>query len=209
MRFLTFQSHLGVWANFLILIQILECLFFPMHSTPLWAADPLEKSYEEQEAEIPKNPNPPPPLAQKSPSILPKCERFFKYRGKLLHIDSMTEKDAAGLRSIVNTLPAAVAELDEYNAVKKKTEIAAYATTLGLVAMVTGILISRPPIKGGQIQPGGYPLLGGLGLVLFSVPYSFIVTNTNESHLDRAVELYNAAYPQDPIRLEFKTSIHF
>src|SRR5690348_3928332 len=69
-------------------------------------------SFEKEESDIPVKPSAPPALTQKIPGYSPHCERYFEYRGKWLECDSNVSRDGEALRSIMNDVPSAIAELD-------------------------------------------------------------------------------------------------
>ena len=107
-------------------------------------------------------------------------------------------------------VPAALAELDIYKSNREKVRNAAYLGSLGLLAIIAGIIISHPPIDaGGTIRPGGYMMFGGLGLSVNSLIYGLSMIENNETHISNAVQHYNAAHPENPIELQFSTKLNF
>jgi hypothetical protein len=168
-------------------------------------------SYEHELRQIPTHPNEPTRLDRKSPEEIPHCERFFVYRGKRLECDSNSGHDADRLRPILKEVPDAIAELDTYQENQDRIKVAAYLGTAGVLIILAGILISRPPFhpKTGEIQPGGWGVIGGAGLAVGSFVYALGMVKTNESHIGTAIENYNKERPTDPVRLEFSTGIQF
>jgi hypothetical protein len=173
-----------------------------------------ESPYDKEEAQIPQKPSTPPALMQRIAPNIPHCERYFVYQGKSMECDSNSGQDADRFRSIMEDVPAALAELDIYQDNRQKMRIAAYTGTFGLLAMIAGFfVIGRPnppfdPISGSP-NIGGYFMIGGLGLVGSSFIYGLTVSRTNESHIGNAVEIFNAAHPDRPIELRFSTEINF
>ncbi len=170
-----------------------------------------QSSYEKEEARIPTRPSTPPLLEQKVPIEYPHCERYFVYRGKAFECDSNLGRDAERLRVLLKDVPSALFELDTYQENREKIKVASYLGTAGILAMILGVLISRPPFDrdNGSIKPGGYVLLGGGILAGNSLIYGLSLVKTNESHLRNAVGYYNAAHPDDPIELQFSTRVNF
>ncbi len=165
--------------------------------------------YSKEEEEIPKNPNAPPTLTQKTPSEMPHCERYFVYQGEILECDSHLGRDGERLKRIIQDVPSALAELDLYQVNQERVKWTAYLGTLGLLVGIAAFVFGRPAFDSGAPTLGGYFMLGGLGLTANSWIYGLSLQKVNESHLGRAVEYFNVAHPEQPITLEFSTQIHF
>jgi hypothetical protein len=170
-----------------------------------------QPSYEHEVKQIPKKPSTPPTLTQKAPKQIPHCERYYLYLGKRLECDSNLGRDGENLRAIMHDVPSAIAELDIYQDNLKKVQYAAYFGTGGLLTVVGGALISRPPVdpSSGALKPGGYIMLAGAVVILNSLLYGLSLVKTNESHLSNAVNYYNSAHPERPIELQFSTQVNF
>ena len=95
--------------------------------------------------------------------------------------------------------------------IKDKLRYAAFVGSAGLLAMIVGLIISRPPQdpSSGALRPGGYFVFGGGFVTANALIYGLSVVKTNESHLGRAVDYYNNAHPDDPIQLQFSTKVNF
>ncbi len=161
------------------------------------------------ESDIPTAPSAPKRLKQNDPVESFRCDRQFIYNGRTLQCDSFVRRDAEGLRPILRDVPAAIAELDAYQSTRKSIRYLAYFTTLGLAAVILGIAISHPPIDDGDIKPGGFLALAGVGTTAFTFLYSLSLSQTNEKRVGRAVELFNQANPDHPIVLQFTTNLGF
>jgi hypothetical protein len=166
---------------------------------------------EESELGIPTTFSMPPHLSQKKPPVLPHCERYFIYSGKKFECDSNLGKDAVQLRSIISSVPDALAELDSYQETRVRMTKSAYVGSTGLMTAVAGFLISRPLIdqQTHQLRTGGYLVAGGLTVAFVSMIYAFTSISSNDSHLLKAVEIFNTAHPENPIEIQFSTQFHF
>jgi hypothetical protein len=135
------------------------------------------------------------------------CERTFLYKGQTYGCDSYVQRDAERLRSFVADSPEAAAEIDTYQSNRKKVRTAAYVGSIGLLIAIGGFLTYK--IQGGSgaaaINVRAYSLGAGFGITVGSVIFGLGVLNDNESHLDRAVEIYNKSHPSTPIFLQFST----
>ncbi len=153
----------------------------------------------------------PPSLNQKQEPQYFYCGRNFIYRGKLQECDSNLGKDGSHLRPIIKDIPNAVVELDLYQKNREKIRTAAYFGAVGLLVGVIGVLVSHPPFdqNTGVLKPGGYALFGGGLLTVGSFIYGLVAVNQNESHLTQAIQHYNTAYPEDPIKIQVTTGIDF
>lgn len=164
---------------------------------------------------VPTTPSAPPQLRPKGPADIYRCQRYFTYDGKVYGCDSNIGQDAERLRPILEPVPEAIAELDQYQGNRARIRTAAYVGTGGLLLMVLGNLISTrfydsnnaPTDTSNIIRSAA--LLGGAGVMAGSFVFALSYGRENEKHLGRAVELYNAARPNKPIELQFSTQIHF
>lgn len=84
----------------------------------------------------------------------------------------------------------------------------AYIGAISLGLALAGFATDHPPFRGG-VRPGGYFVLGGLGLGVAGFGFALGIRRANEFHLGRAVEAYNQARPDKPIELQFSTEINF
>lgn len=172
---------------------------------------PVKGSYEEQEAQIPTLPSAPLILIRNPPKYVPHCERYYVYKGTKLECDSNLGKDGERLREIMQDVPAAIAELNTYQENLSKIRLTAYVTSACVIGFLAGILISHPPVDPATnaLRPGAYVMLGSAGIAFNSIIYGLSVQKTNETHLGNAVDLYNAARPDQPIELRFSTKVNF
>lgn len=180
-------------------------------SQAVWAAPSLEfeskfKKFELEEKSIPKKPRTPAPVQQILPRSLPHCERVILFNEQKLEVDSNLGNDAEHLRRLVQTVPSAVSEIDQYQANRKNVRLAAYIGSAGLVAAGVGLLLgSQNPI----IVPTRYLISGGVILAAGSFIFAIGHLQRNEKHLHTALENYNLAHPEQPIQIEFSTGMHF
>jgi hypothetical protein len=167
---------------------------------------------------IPAGPKKPSaPRALKQPTIVDTfhCERRFLYMGKVYGCDSNVQRDAERLRPLMADVPAALAELDTYQRNRQSVRVAAYVGSIGLLAAIGGVLISRTftdsngNATNASIAFRNYALAGGLGITGISLLYGLSVLSTNESHIDNAVRYHNQAHPNTPIELQFTTGFSF
>jgi hypothetical protein len=167
--------------------------------------------YELEERQIPKNPSQPPSLRQRPARDSHHCERFFVFDGKKEECDSNLGHDAERLRPLMHDVPSALEELDLYQENLKKIKTAAYVGTAGILAMIVGVIMSRPPFdpNSGAARPGAYVMMVGLAAGVNSMIYGFSLVKTNEAHLGNAVQYYNAAHPDRAIELQFSTNVNF
>jgi hypothetical protein len=169
-------------------------LLAALHALPsaAWAADAPE---------IPDRPSAPPPLSQVTPPDVFRCERNFSHKGKTYSCDSNVRLDGETLRPLFADIPAATSELNLYQRNRRNLRNAAYMGSLGLVVTVVGLIISRPPIRDGEIKPGGFIAFGGLGVTTASFSYALGLAWANETHLDNSIWAHNQARPQSPVAL--------
>lgn len=166
------------------------------------------RDYKKIESQIPQAPSAPPSMEQ--PNGNPqsfRCDRLFIYEGKTLPCDSFVRRDAENLRPLLKDTPAALAELNDYQRTRRNIRTLAYVSSAGLALALAGLFVSKPAFSEGEIRPGGYMILGGLGLSASSFIYSLSLTRSNEDHLTRAVDFHNQAHPDRPIVLQFTAKI--
>ena len=132
------------------------------------------------------------------------------YRGKLLDCDSNLDQDGERLRPILKDVPAAVAELDQYQHQKAKIRRLAYAGGVGLGMILAGFLASRLTKNAETSRDFRVMGIGGGGIVIaISLLSGLASLNSTSEHLGNAVKEYNQARPSDPIELQFSTGIEF
>lgn len=154
-------------------------------------------------------PSAPPALSRRVPKETLSCTRQYVYQGKTLDCDSNLARDAENLRPVFQEVPAALKELDLYQATRRQVRGLAYTSTIGLVLIVTGYLLGREieGLDGIAIRNA----VAGSGLVLTtgSVVFGFVSLRANEARLDQAIRLHNEAKPDRPIELLVTTSVRF
>lgn len=129
-----------------------------------------------------------------------RCTRFVHFAGKQHFCDSFLGKDGENLRPIFETTPLALDSLNRYQANRQNANRWAYASSIGLISvLVARLFLSHTRTPSGHLSAGGWLLYGGLGLSLFSVTYGSIQLIHNETHLSRAVEVYNQEHPRQQI----------
>lgn len=118
--------------------------------------------------------------------------------------------DAQELLEILKSVPSAASEIQLYRDQLEKIKLTSYLGSLGLLAVITGLLMDRPLTQpDGSLRPGGYLALAGGGISVGSLILGFSWMKANEVHLSRAVDAYNAVYPERPIELQFSTHFDF
>ncbi len=161
-------------------------------------------------SQIPTQPSQPPGLTQKQFKQSGHCERFFLFEGKRYECDSNLGGDAERLRPILQDVPAAIAELDQYQKSRSDVRVSGHLITSALVLAGLGMLFSggQPfnPSNGG-LTPGGAVVLTGMTLGVGAIVHGFTVVNSSDKHIENAVHFYNAAHPDHPVDLQFKTGI--
>jgi hypothetical protein len=153
------------------------------------------------------------PHAIKQPEVIDsfRCERRFRYKGKLLECDSNVQRDAERLRPVMEDVPAALAELDTYQRSRQNVRTAAYVGSVGLLVALGGVLLSRSftdsngNLTNTGLQVRTVSLIGGLGITGISFGFGWITLHKTESYIDNAVRLHNQAHPDTPIELQFTT----
>jgi len=164
---------------------------------------------------IPKTPTTPPAFIQTIPVEKFICDRKFLYQGRILSCDSNLDADAERLRSIVQTTPAALKELDTYQKNRKEAVIHAYIGSVGLLTILTTFIISREmtdgngnPTKEGTIIRN-IGSLSGIAIAGGSFFLGLRALSQNEKHLGQAVKNFNDAHSDQPIELQFSTGVSF
>ena len=148
-------------------------------------------------------------MSRKIPPNTNPCRRVYLYRGQLLDCDSNLSLDGERLRPIIQRVPEAVTELNVYQSNRRFVNKLAYTGSAGIVLMLAGFLVGRQVGGGTGILLRNIGYAGGLVLTGGSLIYGVSLLTTNEQHLGEAVRHYNAAYPNDPIELQFTTGINF
>lgn len=152
---------------------------------------------------------PPTAQARKIPENPFRCDRLIRYRGKNLPCDSALRRDGESLRSIYENTPEALEELDRYQAGRKSLAFAAYTGTAGIIlALTSGIL---PNLFIDESDPEGRQKMtrllraSGIGMTVGGVVFGYSFLRSNEDHLQQSILKYNAAQPDRPIEILFKT----
>lgn len=177
---------------------------------------PKEK-YRKEESEIPSQPSAPPTTGKAPVSgELFRCQRTFVHQGKILGCDSNLRLDAERLRPFLSKVPAAEAELDAYQSNRRSLRKLAYIGTAGLGITLLGLFISSQFYQGTQnkltsqgVAFRNITTLTGLGIAAGSLIYGFSLISRNEKLLGHSVSLYNEAFPNDRIELQFSTGFQF
>lgn len=150
-----------------------------------------------------------PASARQIPENPFRCDRLVQYRGRTLPCDSALRRDGESLRSIMETTPSALEELDAYQSGRNSLKFAAYTGTAGLVLALTSGLItnlfideSRPDDR---TRVSKILQLSGLGLTVGGIVFGYSYLRSNEDHLQQAIIKYNAAHPDRPVEILFKS----
>ncbi len=159
----------------------------------------------------------PPSIPSTPPSLVripPKkkvfsCQRQYVYQGKLLECDSNLNLDGENLRPILTEVPEALSELNLYQKNRRSTHKLAYISTVGLAMVGLGFWLSNQYEGNKGIVIRNLLVIPGIAIGGGSLVYGFVLLNTNEHHLHKAVELYNDARPHKRIDLQFNLGISF
>lgn len=156
-----------------------------------------------------RTPQKPPQFDLQSDVEMVGCQRSFTWKNEVLPVDSYLTLDGEGLKVAVAEVPSAVAELEAYQKNRRFAQTAAYVGSFGLSVAVLGILLRKVMHNstGDTLRDVG--VIGGVGLTVGSIAFSYSILSTNEGHLYRAVDDHNQAKPQQPIELQFSTGILF
>jgi len=157
---------------------------------------------------IPTLPSTPPQLGPSLKVRYFSCNRQFLHQGNLNLIDSYHRQDGEKLRSVINDVPEAVSELNIYQRNRRRVMTAAYVSSIGLLVFLISQVIPADGDQGIKNIRRNMTY-GGPAISLGSIIYSFTLIKRNETHLDNAVNNYNAARPEDPIKLQFSTGLLF
>ena len=146
-----------------------------------------------------------PALPRKSlPVPLPHCERLVRVGDRLIEEDSDAGLDGERLRPYLKLVPAARVELDLYQRNRRQLQWVAYAGTASALAIIIGLIISKPLLSDtGALTGGAWLTLGGVLLGFNAVAFSISMSAANEGHLHQAVRLYNSSRAENraPITL--------
>ncbi len=139
-----------------------------------------------------------------------RCDRLIKFRGKILSCDSALRRDGESLRSIFESTPEALDELDEYQAGRKSIKFAAYSGTAGVVialasGLIGNLIVPDENKQGDRDAATRIVRLSGLGITLGSVVFGLSHLRNNEEHLKRAIIKYNGTHTDRPIEVLFQT----
>lgn len=207
-----------------ILAVVLTCNWtgaLPFVSTAAWAQEPPRA-----DSGIPEKPSAPPTFRFDVPTDPFQCQRYFTYKGKKINCDSNLRFDGEKLRPIIEKVPEAVAELNQYQKNRLKIRNAAYVGTAGLAIILFGSVVSSL-IRSKTTTPSAAPsdadkgthdladaiatgsIVTGSAVTAGSLVYGLSFIQANESHLHRAVDHFNRAHPDSPIELKFTTLIYF
>lgn len=189
-----------------IITALLASSFAPalVLSKHAMAAEPPISEYQG----IPTSPSVPTLRTQKRTMNILKCERQFLYRGKRFECDSHLEADAERLRPVLAQVPAALAQLNEYQKIRKDVKKLAYAGGLGFLLIIGGSLAgSASGTFASDARTIGVG--GGIAILATTLITGLASLQASENRLDRAVEIYNRERPQDPIELQFSTGFQF
>ena len=162
-----------------------------------------------QEAEIPKAPTVPTPIERPAPRIYNACQRKFVHEGEAKPCDSPSQVDGEKLRPLLQDVPQAALELDEYQINRRALNRTAYFSTIGLTLALIGNFLNRGSNNSeGGTSTGTYLVFSGMTLAGLSVAYGWTASRANDRHLYRAVEYYNQAKPEHPIELKFSSDFN-
>ena len=175
------------------------CIGLLITAPAMGAESAAEPAY--PEAPLPTAPSAPPQLGStnKIPSI--GCRREFTLGGKAYQLDSWNREDGERLRPHLAGLPEALSELDHYQETPPKLRKAAFITTAGLLLVVTGLILRSSTGARSGTSIGNLTGVAGIGIAAGGVAYGLTLLTSNESHLERAVEIHNQAHPARPIEI--------
>jgi hypothetical protein len=193
-----------------VMFAALFALSLAGSDTAAWAARTKGPAPKERIDELP---GPAAPMAP-APLVVPQltegfqCDQYFTFKGRAVTCDSNVRMDAENLRPIIRDTPAAIAELDAYQSNRIGVKNAAYVGSAGLLIALGGVFLSRH-FDDNQVLVRNLSLAAGLALAAGSFGYALAVLQTNEAHLGKAVNFYNAGHPDAPIELQFSTGLKF
>jgi hypothetical protein len=159
---------------------------------------------------IPTTPSAPEIAPPRTDSGSIRCQRLILYRGKTLNCDSHLGPDAEKLRPILTEVPAALAELENYQKGRAQVRKLAYAGGVGLGMILGGFLGSRLTSNASVARDYRTMGVGGgilvLGVTLLS---GYSALGAASEHLGNAIKQVNQARPEDPIEIRFSLGIDF
>ena len=155
-------------------------------------------------SKIPEKPSRPPELTVSQPQDPFRCERDFIYQGERFSCDSIIRQDGERLRPIINEVPEAIAELDQYQKNRRNIRSASYVGTLGILVMVASSMLGT----GQSDFTKNFVFYSGVSLTAGTVLYGISTLQNNETHLGNAVRMYNERRPDRPIELQFTTDLN-
>jgi hypothetical protein len=129
------------------------------------------------------------------PTDILRCERTLSYKGKTLPCDSPIAADGEGLRMLLKDDPSSLKSLERYQAGRRSLNRTSYTGMLGALVMIFGPRFTTLPATRNLV------VSSGLALTLGSFAYGKIRLQSNERHLDQAIDAFNRAHPDDPILL--------
>lgn len=141
------------------------------------------------------------------------CERMIRIGNEVFSCDSAVATDAENLRSYLLNNPEAIKELDLYQSNRKKIRAGAYIGSAGLLFVLGNSVFSKlfyrqDPEKTKKQEALASTLrLTGLAVSVGTVLYGISFLKSNESHLNRAIDLYNEKNPNR--KIEFLIQSHF
>lgn len=148
-------------------------------------------------------------VARKIPDNPFRCDRLVKYRGRTLPCDSALRRDGESLRSILESTPEALEELDAYQSGRNTMRFAAYTGTAGIALALTSSLIANLFIdeskSADRTKLAQIIRMSGAGMTIGGVIVGYSHLRSNEDHLQQAIIKYNAAHPDRPVEILFKT----
>ena len=151
-------------------------------------------------------PTAPPQLEiPKTPELF-NCDRAVAYQGQVFNCDTYTTRDGERLRPVLSQVPAALSELDFYQAERRSLRTAAYVGSAGLLSLIAGIFINKfaNPDDGSNLaQAISVMRWGGLAVTGSALVYGFVTYRVSENRLMHAIDTYNQARPRDPLTIQF------
>ena len=182
-----------------IFSSVITFVVAPLFS-PAYAATPTH-------APLPSHPSAPKSITVKQvKDAFGNCRRFIvEGESKPTPCDSNVENDALHLRPLVEENPAAKNELDTYQSNRRLVKRLPYYGTIGLGFIIAGLVLQKTKngTEGIAIRNVGL-FTGGL-IILGTATYGAILLNSNEAHLNRAIQLHNDANPNHSIGIQVRT----
>ena len=168
---------------------------------------PLAKDFH-RELEKPRHVKSPPPV-HPPPEALHGfgCERKFNCNQDVFYADSKHRQDGEMLRSFMQPYPAALAELDAYQATRRSIRTASYFGTAGLLIIIGGLIASSQLTGVDQVLVRNTFTAIGAGTILGTAAVTLTILHINENRLHNAVGIYNQNNPDKQIVLQFKSQL--